>query len=95
MDMVKYKTCKAARDVTWIFLIIGKKALMSMPSTQGLTPEQQIQALEAALANQNVTLLFQGGIVGLALGGTTAWFVAQNIRARRREEDEHGEDKYW
>lgn len=57
----------------------------------GLSPQQRIQALEAALANQNVTLLFQGGIVGLTLGGTTAWFVAQNIRARRREEDEHGE----
>jgi predicted CXXCH cytochrome family protein len=60
---------------------------------QGLTPQQRIQALEAALANQNVTLLFQGGVVGLALGGTTAWFVAQNIRARRREEDEHGEEE--
>lgn len=60
---------------------------------EGLTSEQRVQALEAALANQNVTLLFQGGVVGLALGGTTAWFVAQNIRARRREESEHGEDE--
>ncbi len=60
---------------------------------EGLTPEQQVQALEAALANQNVTLLFQGGVVGLTLGGTTAWFVAQNIRARRREEEEHGEEE--
>lgn len=57
----------------------------------GLTPEQRIQALEAALANQNVTLLFQGGVVGLALGGSTAWFVAHNIRARRREENDDGE----
>ena len=59
----------------------------------GLSPEQRVQALEAALANQNVTLLFQGGVVGLALGGTTAWFVAQNIRARRREESEDGENE--
>ncbi len=60
---------------------------------EGLSPEQRAQALEAALANQNVTLLFQGGVVGLMLGGTTAWFVAQNIRARRREEDEHGQEE--
>ncbi|MCA9932592.1 MAG: hypothetical protein KC415_01620 [Anaerolineales bacterium] len=53
---------------------------------EGLSPEQQVQALEAALASQNVTLIFQGGIVGLVLGGSTAWFVAQNIRAGRREE---------
>jgi len=43
--------------------------------------------LETALASQNVTLIFQGGIVGLVLGGSTAWFVAQNIRAGRREDD--------
>ncbi|MCB9419634.1 MAG: hypothetical protein H6667_07510 [Ardenticatenaceae bacterium] len=65
--------------------------LQQETAEEGLTPEQQVQALEAALANQNVTLLFQGGVVGLTLGGTTAWFVAQNIRARRREEEEHGE----
>lgn len=59
---------------------------------EGLTPEQQIQALEARLGSQNVTLLFQGAVVGIALGGTTAWFVAHNIRARR-EEDEHGESE--
>lgn len=52
----------------------------------GLSMQQQIQALETALASQNVTLLFQGGIVGLVLGGSTAWFVAKNIRAGRREE---------
>ena len=54
---------------------------------EGLSPEQQVQALETALASQNVTLIFQGGIVGLVLGGSTAWFVAQNIRAGRREDD--------
>ena len=58
----------------------------------GLSPEQQVQALEARIGSQNVTLLFQGAVIGLALGGTTAWFVAHNIRARR-EEDEHGEGK--
>lgn len=53
---------------------------------EGLSLQQQVQALETALASQNVTLLFQGGIVGLVLGASTAWFVAQNIRAGRREE---------
>ena len=57
-----------------------------------LTPEQQIQTLEAAIASQNVTTLFQGGIVGLVLGGTSAWFVASNIRQRRRDEEENGEE---
>ena len=45
-----------------------------------------MQTLEAALANRNVTLLFQGGVLGLVLGGSTAWFVANNIRQRREYE---------
>jgi hypothetical protein len=59
------------------------------PQAGTLSQEQQIQALETALASQNVTLIFQGALVGLALGGTTAWFVAQNIRARHEEETDH------
>lgn len=47
-----------------------------------LTPEQRIQALETALASQTVTTLFQGGVIGLVLGGTTAWYVSNNLRAR-------------
>ncbi len=66
--------------------------LKASTEEEGLTPEQQVQALEAALASQNVTLLFQGAVIGLALGGTTAWFVSQNIRARR-EEDENGKEE--
>lgn len=59
-----------------------------------MTPQQQIQALETALASQTVTTLFQGGIIGLVLGGTTAWYVSNNLRAReeasrgRRRDDE-------
>ncbi len=45
-----------------------------------LTPEQQIQALETALASRDFTTLFQGGVVGIVLGGSTAWIVARNIR---------------
>jgi predicted CXXCH cytochrome family protein len=56
-----------------------------------LSPDQQIQTLETALASQNVTTLMQGGIVGLVLGASTAWFMAHNVR-RRETEDEHGEE---
>ena len=56
-----------------------------------LTPAQKIQTLEAALANRNVTLLFQGGVLGLVLGGSTAWFVANNVRQRREYEGEDDE----
>lgn len=46
----------------------------------GLTPEQRLQSLEAALASKRLTDLFQGGIIGLVLGSSTAWFIAQNVR---------------
>lgn len=54
--------------------------------------EQQIQVLEAALASNRVTTLFQGALVGLTFGGVTAWFVASNLRARQEHEDE-GDDE--
>lgn len=57
-----------------------------------LSPDQRIQALETALASQNLTTLMQGGIVGLVLGASTAWFMAHNVR-RRRSEEEHGEEE--
>lgn len=53
----------------------------------GLSPDQQIQTLEAALANQNATTLFQGGLIGLVLGGSTAWIVANNTQARRKNSE--------
>jgi hypothetical protein len=51
----------------------------------GLAPEQQIQALQAALASTRLTTLFQGGIVGLVLGGMTAYLVAMNARRNNGE----------
>jgi hypothetical protein len=45
-----------------------------------ITQEQQIQALEAALASTRLSTLFQGGLIGLALGGSTAYLVARNQR---------------
>lgn len=47
---------------------------------ESLTSEQTIQALEAALASARLSTLFQGGIIGLVLGGTTAYFIARNQR---------------
>ena len=54
--------------------------------------DQQVQVLEAALASRRVTMLFQGGLVGLAFGGLTAWFVASNVRARRHHEEENDDE---
>lgn len=52
----------------------------------GAALSQQVQILEAALASRNLTILFQGGVVGLALGGVTAWVVAHNVRRRSEYE---------
>jgi len=61
-------------------------------TTSVLSPEQQIQALQAALDSRNTTLLFQGAVVGLVLGGSTAWIVANNVRTRKAEEEESEDD---
>ena len=53
-----------------------------------MSPEQRIQTLEASLASRNMALLFQGAIVGLVLGGSTAWLVAQNMKRNRTTNDE-------
>jgi hypothetical protein len=55
-----------------------------------LSHEQQIQALGAALASARLTTLFQGGIIGLVLGGSTIYFLARN--RRKVEDDEFGQD---
>ncbi len=62
-------------------------------TTSGLTAEQRLQALEASIASQQLSTLFQGGVIGLVLGGTTAWFMASNARrARPRREDQLEEE---
>ncbi len=58
----------------------------------GMPAEQTVQALEAALASARLSTLFQGGIIGLALGGSTAYFVARNqVRAAKPAKDETDE----
>jgi len=53
-----------------------------------MNPSQQVQALETALASSRVSSLFQGAIIGLVLGGSTAWIVGQNLRTQPTEEEE-------
>jgi predicted CXXCH cytochrome family protein len=53
-----------------------------------LSHDQQIQALEAALASSRLSTLFQGGIVGLVLGGATAFYLALNLKRRAEFADE-------
>lgn len=48
--------------------------------------ERNLETAQAALASRSLSLLFQGAVVGLVLGGSTAWFVSQNVRRGREEE---------
>jgi len=57
-----------------------------------INPEQRLQALETALASRNMTNLFQGGVVGIVFGGTTAWIVARNVRRLPKGTKEEIED---
>ena len=56
-----------------------------------LNTSQQVQALETALASSRVSNLFQGAVIGLVLGGSTAWIVGQNLRRRSEEEEEEND----
>ena len=69
----------------------GAQPLSDTPGESDLNPSQQIQALETALASSRVSNLFQGAVIGLVLGGTTAWFVSQNVRPRSEEEEEEND----
>lgn len=61
--------------------------------TNGLNPNQRIQALETALASAKVSNLFQGAVIGLVLGGSTAWIVSLNVRGIPDEEDEVSDEE--
>ncbi len=66
----------------------GAQPLTETDQANNLTDPQRIQTLETALASSRVSNLFQGAMVGLVLGGSTAWFVGQNLRSRSDEEEE-------
>ena len=44
--------------------------------------ERDQQVLDSANSTKSMLNIFQGGLVGLALGGSTAWIVAINFRKR-------------
>ncbi len=75
-------------EVTTIGFVPPQPADAVAEANGGLTAEQRIQALEAALASRNASQQFQGGLVGLVFGGMTAWFVASNLRQRNRNDEE-------
>lgn len=64
-------------------------AVEEEPASETLTPEQRIQALEAALASSRFSSLFQGGIIGLALGGMTIFYLSRNMRKTTDAESDH------
>ena len=66
----------------------GARPLIEDPLESELSSNQQIQALETALASSRVSNLFQGAVIGLVLGGSTAWIVGANLRGRTDEEEE-------
>jgi predicted CXXCH cytochrome family protein len=51
---------------------------------ENLTPEQHIQALEATIASTRFSTLFQGGLIGLVLGGLTVYYLGRN-QVRKNE----------
>ena len=73
--------------------VSSQETLASSPAEQILLLENQVEALRAANANRIMTYIFQGGIVGLVLGGSTAWVVAHNVRRGRPEEEDNDEEE--
>lgn len=74
-------------EITTIGFVPPEREDAMAAANGGLTSEQRIQTLEAALASRNASQQFQGGLVGLVFGGMTAWFVASNLRQRNRNDD--------
>lgn len=70
----------------------GAKPREVLEEDTQVSSSQQIQVLETALASSRVSSLFQGAVIGLVLGGSTAWVVGQNLRRRDEDEDEEDED---
>ena len=89
------KAVAATLPVTSTVSTIVEQYTGETPTAGSQPTEQTIQALEAALASSRLSTLFQGGIIGLALGGSTAFFVGRNqtrgTRTARKEEDEPDE----
>jgi predicted CXXCH cytochrome family protein len=65
-----------------------QNAIIQSPEERLQMMENQVQALTAANASRSMTVLFQGGVVGLVLGSSTAWVVANNVRRGRKEDED-------
>lgn len=71
---------------------IQQERLIHTPQERIQVLENQLSAITAQTASRNMTTIFQGGVVGLVLGGSTAWIIASNLRRGRREDEvEHEE----
>lgn len=66
--------------------------IVNSPEEQIQMLENQVQVLSASNASRGMTVLFQGGVVGLVLGSSTAWVVAHNVRRGRKEEEDEEDD---
>ncbi|MDI6695105.1 MAG: multiheme c-type cytochrome [Anaerolineales bacterium] len=86
------KAVSASLPVSPTLPTLTAQYVSAAPGDGNLSPEQQIQALEAALASTRLSTLFQGGIIGLTLGGATAYFVGRNQRRTEEEADGTADD---
>lgn len=69
----------------------GAAPLIDTSAETDLNTSQKIQALETSLASSRVSNLFQGAVIGLVLGGSTAWVVGQSLRSRSEEEEDEND----
>jgi hypothetical protein len=68
-----------------------QQATIHTPEEQIQSLQTQVQTLQAATATHNMTILFQGGVIGLVLGGSTAWIVSTNLRRGSKDEESKNE----
>jgi predicted CXXCH cytochrome family protein len=68
-----------------------QQATIHTPEEQIQSLQTQVQTLQTSNANRNMTVLFQGGVIGLVLGGSTAWIVSTNLRRGSKDEESKNE----
>ena len=59
---------------------------------EALSTEQHVQALEATLASTRLSTLFQGGIIGIVLGGITVYYLGRNKPQSEESENDDSSD---
>jgi predicted CXXCH cytochrome family protein len=86
------KAVVASQTMTSTLPTVVAEYTSGLPGEENLSEAQTIQALEAALASARLSTLLQGGIIGLVLGGSTAYFLARN-QSMRSKGKEPGPEK--